>query len=1054
MNQVFYRSSHTLGSTLSFVCRISAVACFVWGSAIGIGSAVQAQTEPVVGLRSSKFSAHALTDARIVTGTGQVIESGTIIIRDGLIEQLGSQLSIPPDARRWDLKGRTVYPGMIDVFANLGMQDLTGDSTAGAAFWNRQIRSELDAAAIYVGDQEAAGLLRSQGITVAMLVPRSGIVRGQAAVISLNQGGPREQLLVNQQGEGGAHPQVFGFSRTGALGGGYPTSGMGTIALIRQVLLDAQWYAQAQEIFISSPNDVARPERNDSLAALERVVMGQQPVLFDTRDEQELLRAMKIADEFSLKSWIYGNGTEYRIVDQLSRFSLPLIIPINYPTKPDVSHPETSQQISLSQLRHWKFAPENPARLAAADVKFALTSDRSGKDFLKNVRLAVKHGLSSDAALAALTSYPAELLGLSKTHGTIESGKVANLVVVDGDLFDDKGRIHDVWVDGDRFEIYSPATIDPVGKWQVTVKAEDRLTGELSFRKRGNRWTGTWQKATLDSISFNEQTGRVRFIFPGESFELTGKIRASASIAGDDLQGWCELPDGRQIEWSAERVEQDQNSETKSEEGKEETSDDKKVSDDQVGDDGESQQQTEKVAEEESDSQDAQEQQSDDDNSETNIEGRSKKSDKPSVEPKLVRPFNDFGRAELPQTVDMLLVRNATIWSMGPEGKLENADLLVKQGKVVAVGKDLTAPASDCLVIDGTDKHLTPGLIDAHLHSGIAGGVNETGHAIVPEVRIGDVLDINTSWTYRQLAGGLTAAHVMHGSANPIGGQNQTLKLRWGKLPEELKIDDAPRTVKFALGENVIRRAGRYPDTRMGVEQIIRDNFQAAVEYEQRWKDWESNPRGIPPRRNLRLEALADIVRGDILIQTHCYRQDEILMLMRLAEDFNAKVDVFHHSVEAYRVAPEIKKHGAAAVVWSDWSSFKIESFNATTFNARLLMQAGIVTSLHSDDSQIATRMNWEAAKMLRNGLTEEEALALVTINTATVLGVNHRIGSLEPGKDADFVIWSDHPMSTKTRAEQTWIDGAKYFDIDEDRQLRAAIVEERSQLIQEILTN
>ncbi|HEX9668350.1 MAG TPA: amidohydrolase family protein, partial [Thermoanaerobaculia bacterium] len=344
-----------------------------------------------------------------------------------------------------------------------------------------------------------------------------------------------------------------------------------------------------------------------------------------------------------------------------------------------------------------------------------------------------------------------------------------------------------------------------------------------------------------------------------------------------------------------------------------------------------------------------------------------------------------------------------------------------------------------------------PGLIDAHLHSG-TDGVNESGHAIVPEVRLGDTVTHNNIWMYRQLAGGLTTAHVKHGSANPIGGQNVFMKMRWGGLPDELVLEGAPRTVKFALGENPKRREDRYPDTRMGTHQIIRDHFQAALDYKRAWEDWERTAEGIPPRRDLRMEALVDILNEDLLVSSHGYRQDEFLMLVRLAEEFGFRIRTLQHGVEAYKIAPELAASGVAAVVWSDWSSFKIEAYDATTYNARILTEAGVLTSLHSDNSQLASRMNWEAAKMLRTGMSEEDSLALVTINTAKILGIDHLVGSLEPGKDADFVIWSGHPLSQFTRAEQTWVDGRRYFDLEEDRMLRRQVERERAQLIQLVL--
>jgi imidazolonepropionase-like amidohydrolase len=412
----------------------------------------------------------------------------------------------------------------------------------------------------------------------------------------------------------------------------------------------------------------------------------------------------------------------------------------------------------------------------------------------------------------------------------------------------------------------------------------------------------------------------------------------------------------------------------------------------------------------------------------------------------------EFGREAPPEQPQQVLVRNATIWTMGPTGRLENADLLVTSGRITQVGQDLEAPTG-AFVIDGTGKHVTPGLIDPHLHAGLS-SINESGSNIVPEVRVGDVITHNNIWMYRQLAGGLTLAHLKHGSANPIGGENVMVKMRWGSLPDELRLADAPRTVKFALGENPVSET-RYPGTRMGVEEIIRDNFNAALEYRDVWREWEAgNQAGIPPRRDLRMEALVDILEERLLVSAHGYRQDEFLMLVRLAEEFGFRVLTLQHGVEAYKIAPELAEAGVAAVVWSDWSSFKIEAYDGITYNARLLSEAGVLTSLHSDDSQVSSRMNWEAGKMVRAGMSEEDALALVTINPARILRIDERVGSLETDKDADFVIWSGNPLSQFTIAEQTWVDGRRYFDRTEDLELRRQVERDRAQLIQLALDN
>jgi N-acetylglucosamine-6-phosphate deacetylase len=426
-------------------------------------------------------------------------------------------------------------------------------------------------------------------------------------------------------------------------------------------------------------------------------------------------------------------------------------------------------------------------------------------------------------------------------------------------------------------------------------------------------------------------------------------------------------------------------------------------------------------------------------------------------------PPGEYGRTALPDQPTNLLIRGATIWTCGPHGKIENADLLISKGKIVQVRQNLTAPAG-AMIIDANSKHITPGLIDAHSHSGISGNVNEGTQAVTAEVRIGDVIDSHDIAIYRELAGGLTAANQLHGSANPIGGQNSVIKLRWGMQPEEYKISDAPPGIKFALGENVKQSnwgdqfTTRYPQTRMGVEQIIRDRFKAALDYEKEWQTYTSlkNNQGIiPPRRDLELETLLEILRGKRLVHSHSYRQDEILMLVRVAEDFGFQIATFQHVLEGYKVAEALAHHGAGASSFSDWWAYKFEVYDAIPYNGTLMHNAGVVVSFNSDSDELARRMNLEAAKAVKyGGVSEEEALKFVTLNPAKQLRIDHRVGSLEPGKDADFVIWSGSPLSTYSLCEQTWIDGRKYFDIEEDKAMRKQVEAERARLIQKVLAS
>jgi len=371
-------------------------------------------------------------------------------------------------------------------------------------------------------------------------------------------------------------------------------------------------------------------------------------------------------------------------------------------------------------------------------------------------------------------------------------------------------------------------------------------------------------------------------------------------------------------------------------------------------------------------------------------------------------------------------------------------------------------PPEGALIIDAEGKHVTPGLIDCHAHIAIDRGVNESSQATTSEVRIGDVVDHTDISIYRQLAGGLTMSHLLHGSANPIGGQCQLIKMKWGHLPEDLKEKRAPGTIKFALGENVKQSnwgdqyTTRYPQTRMGVQEIIQDRFQAAADYQKEWDRYVTNPqksRLIPPRRDLELDALQEVLNQERWVHCHSYRQDEILMLMRVFEKFGIHVGTFQHILEGYKVADTMAEHGAGGSAFSDWWAYKFEVYDAIPYAGTIMHEQDVLVSFNSDDAELARRMNTEAAKAVRyGGLSEEEALKFVTLNPAKQLFIDEHVGSLEPGKDGDFVVWSDHPLSTYAICEQTWIEGRKYFDLEEDRQLRQAVQEERAALIQQLL--
>ena len=412
-----------------------------------------------------------------------------------------------------------------------------------------------------------------------------------------------------------------------------------------------------------------------------------------------------------------------------------------------------------------------------------------------------------------------------------------------------------------------------------------------------------------------------------------------------------------------------------------------------------------------------------------------------------------------------VLIRNATLWTMEDDGILENADLLLERGRVAAIGRDLQA-RGDALLIDGTGLHVTPGMIDAHSHSAVeALDLNEGVNSISSEVRASDLLDPRAGDIYTQVAGGITLVQVLHGSANAIGGQSAIVKYRWGvETPEEMIYREAPPTIKFALGENPTQsglampgQQRRYPATRMGIQAIIRSSFERAAAYRDEWARYEALPRRqqartAPPRRDLQLEPLVEVLEGKRHIHAHSYRADEILMLIRLAEEIGIKVGTFHHVLEGYKVADEIAAHGAGGSTFSDWWSFKIEAFEAIPYNAALMADRGVLTSLNSDEANLARRMHQEAAKTVNyGGLSPEQALALVTINPARQLKIDDRVGSLRPGKDADIVVWSGDPLSVYSVVEQTFVDGQLRYSRSADSEHQARVAAARELLVAEL---
>ncbi len=973
----------------------------------------------VGGLFENPVRVDAFQGARIFIEPGKVLENGTLVIRDGLIVSVGADSRIPADATIHDASDLSIYPGLIDLSAHFGLAAPAADTT-GAHHWNRAMRAGRRAAALFQGDEATEEKYRKAGFTSVLLTPEDGVFQGEPALISLAKGKPARKILPSHR--------LQGITLTPPARKYYPHSLMGVIAFQRQTFLDAAWYADARNAALRRKPPGLPPERNLDLEALHPVLAGERSLLWKVNDEWGALRASRVADEAGVSYILVGSGFEYRRLNEIRALQVPIVVPLDFP-RPEVGtaklNPLASDDggrwISLRELRHMVLAPENPGRLARAGVDIALTA--AGLDNVADLHArvgeAIARGLDEETALAALTTVPARLIGAEGNRGRLNSGYAADFIIVEGDLFDADLSIRESWIGGVRQMMEEKTDFEPGQQWTLAVAGSESDADDVKVM---NFELGGSAKAITGSLQIGDSTSTLNHLdinrlsltgsFSGDAVGYPGAIRFDAVLLPDRLDGHLTLSDGNRLAF------QGTPKETEGEEKSESS----------AGDDP----------------------------------AKSEVSTPPSA-PTLpdLWPSGAYGRSAQPEMPGAVLVRNATIWTSGPEGVLEEADLLVRRGKVSRVGKGLQAP-DNAVVIDGTGKHVTPGLIDCHSHTAIAGDVNEGNYTVSAEVRITDVIDPDRIELYRQLSGGLTIAHQLHGSANPIGGQNSVIKLRWGLTDKEMIFDKAPSGIKFALGENVKRSnwgespyAAYYPHTRMGVEQIIIDRLQAALDYRARHENHKRAPgRTIIPRTDLELEALLEVLNGDRLVHCHAYRQDEILMLIRVAERFGFTIGTFQHVLEGYKVADAIAAHGAGASTFSDWWGYKFEVYDAIPYNGALMHEAGANVSFNSDNHELARRLNYEAAKAVKyGGVSDVDAVKFITLNPAIQLGIDEYVGSIEPGKDADFVIWDGPPLSTQSHCEETWIDGRRYFDIHEDSRMRRDAKREQESIIQYLLT-
>ncbi len=933
-------------------------------------------TYPANDVATPRSGYYAFINAKIYKDAKTIINSATLIIRQGKIEAVGINLPLPKDAIIIDCKGKSIYPSFVDIYSDYGMSQVQPSmttyrspsqmlsNTKGPYSWNQALKTEVLHVKNFAVNDARAKEYRKLGFGSVLIHQLDGISRGVGLLTTLAK--EKENMVILKE-KASAH---FSFDK-GSSTQDYPNSLMGSIALLRQHFLDASWYK-------TKPSQEGL---NLTLQAFNE--NANLPQIFEVSDKWSVFRANKIASEFGVQYIFKAGGNEYQRIDEIKAIKSSFILPLNFPQAMDVEDPNDARFVNVSDLKHWELAPTNPAAFEKAGIPFALTASglKDVSQFMPNLKKAIQNGLSEEKALEALTTTPASLLGVSSAVGSLETGKWANFLITTGPIFADKTVLVENWIQGSAYGISTDSKMELAGKYKFILGNQTvqlSVTGETGIYKA--KLLG---KDTL-AVEFSQKDQLVNLIYTSKA-DQGKKTRLSGDFLGNSMLGTGTLGNGEWVSWQATR--------------------------------------------------------------EANADTVSVKK-RPTISEEVgsvVFPFNGYGQKTIPKS-ETILIKNTTVWTNEKSGILKETDVLIKNGKIAAIGKGLKDPTAR--VVNGLGKHVTAGIIDEHSHVAASGGINECSQSVTAEVRITDVIDPEDVDMYRQLSGGVTSSHILHGSCNTVGGQTQLLKFRWGQTAEGLKFANWDPFIKFALGENVKRSYNpsnpRFPDSRMGVEQVLTDAFTRARDYEK---------QGPGKRIDLELEALVEILNHKRFITCHSYVQSEINAMMKVADKFGFTVNTFTHILEGYKVADKMKAHGASASTFSDWWNYKMEVVDAIPQNAFLMQKNGVNVAINSDDAEMARHLNHEAAKSIKYaGMSEEDALKMITLNPAKMLHVADRVGSLKEGKDADLVIWSDHPLSIYAKSEKTIVDGAVVFDREVDAKLQVDLKKEKQRLIQKMI--
>jgi imidazolonepropionase-like amidohydrolase len=957
---------------------------FLWIFLVGLFVTTKAQESfPINGIRDVRTSLYAFTNATIVQNEKTKIENATLLINQGKIVAVGVGIVIPKEAIVINCAGKFIYPSFIDPFTeygvgtpkraaggfNYGAPGQFLSNKPGAYNWNQAVKPELNAADVFAIDEASASSFRANGFGTVFTHIKDGIARGTGAVVSLATENNNIALLKTKAAA------VLSFDK-GTSTQSYPSSLMGSIALLRQTYLDAKWYKN-------------KPANEGTNLSLEAWNANQSlPQIFAADDKWSTVRADRIGDEFGVQYIIKGGDNGYQRIDEMAKTKASYILSVDFPMAMDVEDPNDARFVSLADMKHWELAPTNLSAFEKANISFSISSAdiKDNKAFLANIRKAIQYGLSETKALEALTKTPATQLGVYDQVGSIEVGKLANFIITTEPVFASTSKIIENWVQGNKYDVNEAAWKNFAGKYKITIN-NNGVNSEYNLEVKKDLSASIIGADTLTAkLAINESI--VKLSFPNKKGRGAEQIRLGGSWVGSNWSGIGTDANGNQTTWTASLIAPM-----------------------------------------------------------TSTAENKKSTDSVKALAKVTFPFAGFGNEVIP-TQETILIKNATVWTSDKEGILKNTDVLIKSGKIAKIGKGLSE--GNAKIIDGTGKHLSAGIIDEHSHVA-ALSTNEGAQSVTSEVRIGDNLNPEDINIYRQLSGGVTSSHILHGSANTIGGQTQLIKLRWGATDEGLKFVGADGFIKFALGENVKRTTSsnnnRFPDTRMGVEEVLNDAFDRAVDYQKAMKE---NPN---TRRDLELDALVEIMNKKRFITCHSYVQPEITYMMRIGDKYGFTVNTFTHILEGYKVADKMKEHGSSVSTFSDWFMYKTEVIDAISYNAAIMQKVGLNVCINSDDAEMARRLNQEAAKVVEyGGVSEEEALKMVTINPAKAMHVNDKVGSIKVGKDADLVLWSDNPLSIYAKSLYTIVDGIVYFDREKDAAMHQTVAAEKARLVQKML--